>query len=94
MPPPAQQPYFGGRRVYFGAMSPADLKTWRTGLGLSKAAAARRLGYSRARYAQIEGGFDTIRKRPLPVVPPVMALACAALYFGIAAYPDCVAAKE
>lgn len=75
-------------------MSPADLKAWRTGLGLTKSEAARRLGYGRDRYSQIEAGFDLVRKRPISAAPEVMALACAAIQFGIAPYPDCLARKK
>ena len=75
-------------------MSPEDLKAWRTGLGLTKSEAARRLGYGRSRYSQIEAGFDFVRKRPISAAPPIMALACAAIQFGIAPYPECLTEKK
>ena len=56
-------------------MTPTSFLTWRQQLGLNKAQAAKALGIARTTLDDYESG-----RYP---VPPVVALACAALRMGI-----------
>jgi len=57
-------------------MSAASLTSWRERLGLNKSEAALRLGLSRNAYSAYEAGERRI--------PLYIALACAALAYGLA----------
>ncbi len=60
-------------------MTPASLTAWRARLKWTKLRAAKELGISRQSYADYEAGL-----RP---IPHVVALACAAIAFGLPPVP-------
>ena len=60
-------------------MTPESLLAWRERLKLSRTEAARRLGLARNTYRAYEAG-----KRP---VPETVALACAAIAYGLPPAP-------
>lgn len=61
-------------------MTPTDLQAWRQRLGLSKAEAAEALGLSYSGYRYYEAG----ERDGKPVeIPRTVALACAAIAFGL-----------
>ena len=60
-------------------MTPTSLNAWRERLSINKAEAARRLGLSRNAYASYEAGERRI--------PLYIALACAAIAFGLPPIP-------
>lgn len=56
-------------------MTPSDLRTWRSSMGMSQAVAAMALGMTQQNYAKMELGTAGINQRT--------ALACAALAAGL-----------
>lgn len=62
-----------------GRMTPTTLIAWRERLGLTRIEAARRLGLSRNGYSAYETGKNRI--------PQYIALACAAIAFGLPPHP-------
>jgi transcriptional regulator with XRE-family HTH domain len=70
-------------------VTPADLKSWRTRLGLSQREAAGLLGITPGWYGQMESGFRRTTGEPIEI-PKTVAYSCAwiALHGAGDPFPD------
>lgn len=67
-------------------MTPADLRAWQARMGYTYDSASQALGVSRATYANWLTGISRTSGAPIAISKTV-ALACAALAAGLAAWP-------